>query len=327
MNGIVIGLGSMGKRRLRLIKKLYPECSLAGVDASLKRCSQTQEEFGIPCFQNLKQALEHCRPEVGFVCTSPISHYEIIRELLLGGVDVFTELNLMDTGYEELEALAKQNNKTLFLSSTPLYRREIQLIAKLVAEQNKPLSYRYHVGQYLPDWHPWEKIQDFFVFNPKTNGCREIFAIQLPWMLHTFGPLKENGVLVSKGKISDLPLEYDDSYLTILEHQGGHHGVFVVDVVARKPVSNLEIVGESLQIRWDGTPDGLYVLDLETKEFQRQVLYPTYEQDHAYAANIIEDAYGEEIRCFMESLQGKAQPRYTFQQDKKILKLIDRIEG
>ena len=35
------------------------------------------------------------------------------------------------------------------------------------------------LGQYLPDWHPWESYKSFFVSNKKTNGCRELFAIEL----------------------------------------------------------------------------------------------------------------------------------------------------
>ena len=37
MNIVVIGLGSMGKRRIRLIKELYPEYSIVGIDGRKDR--------------------------------------------------------------------------------------------------------------------------------------------------------------------------------------------------------------------------------------------------------------------------------------------------
>ena len=42
MNIVVVGLGSMGKRRMRLIRALYPEYALFGVDAREdRRADQT----------------------------------------------------------------------------------------------------------------------------------------------------------------------------------------------------------------------------------------------------------------------------------------------
>ena len=45
----------------------------------------------------------------------------IIGELLDAGLPVFTELNLVDDGYDELTAKAKEKGLPLFLSSTMLY--------------------------------------------------------------------------------------------------------------------------------------------------------------------------------------------------------------
>ena len=45
MNILVIGLGSMGKRRIRLIKELYPEFVIYGVDGRQDRCNEVKELF------------------------------------------------------------------------------------------------------------------------------------------------------------------------------------------------------------------------------------------------------------------------------------------
>ena len=50
----------------------------------------------------------------------------IIGELLDLGLPVFTELNLVDDGYDANIAKAKAKGVPLFLSSTMLYRRETQ---------------------------------------------------------------------------------------------------------------------------------------------------------------------------------------------------------
>lgn len=326
MKGIIIGLGSMGKRRARLLQQQYPALRLFGVDASEKRCHEAEQTFSFNCYGNLAQAIAAQHPEVAFVCTSPESHCSIIEELLKNDVHVFTEINLIDRGYQRLMELAEQKGKFVFISSTPMYRHEVKRIGELVSAHPLPLMYRYHIGQYLPDWHPWENIKDYFVSNPETNGCREIFAIQLPWILKTFGALSKKPVQVLRRKISDLPVPFPDSYIALFEHESGHLGVLAVDVVARKPVNNLEIVGEHLQIRWDGTTEGFLVYDFETKRFEQETLYDRYEQNANYASNIIEDAYAEELKCFFQAIEGCVQPLHSLAADTEVLRIIDEIE-
>lgn len=106
-------------------------------------------------------------------------------------IPVFTELNLVSDGYEEFTKDEYDNR--LFLSSTLLYRKDIQYIKDRVGEER--VNYVYHVGQYLPDWHPWESYKDFFVGDKRTNGCREIMAIDLPWIESAFGKIVDFSVV------------------------------------------------------------------------------------------------------------------------------------
>ena len=175
MNIVVIGLGSMGKRRIRLLKEMYSEYSIMGVDGREDRRKEANEMFGIETFEAIGQARDTKRIDNAFVCTSPLSHNAIIKECLENGWNVFTEINLVIDGYQENMKLAEKKGIKLFLSSTFFYREEIKKIRKEL-EGKSNLNYIYHVGQYLPDWHPWENYEDFFIGDKRTNGCREIMA-------------------------------------------------------------------------------------------------------------------------------------------------------
>ena len=144
--------------------------------------------MGIQAYESIGAALNAGKPDCAFVCTAPITHARIIDELLDAGLPIFTELNLVDDGYDALIAKAAEKGVPLFLSSTMLYRAETQYIKKQVQDFGKPVNYIYHIGQYLPDWHPWENYKNFFVGDKRTGGVREIFAIDLPWLLDAFGP-------------------------------------------------------------------------------------------------------------------------------------------
>lgn len=323
MKILVIGLGSMGRRRIRLIQTLNPTAHICGVDLSGARREQAQKELNLVCYDDLSTALNDFKPYCAFICTSPITHGEIALRCLSQAVHVFTEINLLSNWYDQACQLTRQHHVHLFLSSTFLYRKEIEYIRQAV--QSIPVNYMYHTGQYLPDWHPWENYQNFFVANPKTNGCREIFAIELPWLIQNFGKVTHISVL--KNKLSQLQVNYNDNYLVLLEHASGSKGVLGVDIISRKPVRHLEIYAENLHLFWDGTPAGLQRYNLTTKTLENIQLYRDINKDPRYASSIIENAYTEEIKEFFELINGlRTTSRYSIIEDKETLALIDKIE-
>ncbi len=325
MKFLVIGLGSMGKRRLRLLKQNFDEIELFGLDNREDRRKEVEELYGIKTYSTLDDILNINEIDAVLICTAPISHEKLIKLSLDKNLNVFTEINLISEGYEEIINTSKSKGLKLFLSSTMLYREEIGFIKNKVIESLNKINYRYHVGQYLPDWHPWENYKDFFVGDKRTNGCRELFGIELPWIIKTFGKVKK--IYVTRDKISNLDLDYPDCYNVILEHETGNKGVFSVDIVSRKAIRNLEIYSENMHIFWNGTPKGLEIYDIKAKNLESINLYDNVEQDKKYAENIVENAYLEELRIFIEKLKGNNQEKYTFEDDLYTLKLIDEIEG
>ena len=151
-------------------------------------------------------------------------------------------------------------------------------------------------------------------------------AIELPWIIKTFGKIINK--IVRCDTISSLELKYPDSFIMILEHEGGHQGVLTVDVVSRKAVRNLEIFSENLYLSWNGSPNGLCVYDTKSKSMPQIDLYEKFERDDRYADNIIEDAYLAEIKLFFSRINCYGQPsRYTIMEESDTLKIIDEIEG
>ena len=325
MKIIVIGLGSMGKRRLRLLSE-RKDVELFGIDSQESRCEEVKEKFGITCFKSIAEALESENIEAAVISTSPLSHASIIKECLTHNLHVFTEINLVQDGYEENIVLAKDKKLVLFLSSTFLYRKETQTIIEIVQNAKCPLNYIYHVGQYLPDWHPWESYNSYFIGNSRTNGCREIMAIDLPWVVSAFGPIKS--VSAIKSKNTELNITYNDNYLITLEHKSGHKGVFAVDVVSRKAGRNIEIFGEHLHLSWNGTADSLKIFNIEEKKDEVVSFDDAFEHVEGYAVFVTENPYREELNSFLKQISDKSfSPAWDFEKDKVVLDIIDQIEA
>ena len=322
MNIVVIGLGSMGKRRIRLLKELYPNLTIIGVDLRDDRRKEVSDQFKISCVKNIDDIQYKDKVNAAFICTSPLSHSSIINICLQNYWHVFTELNLVTDGYEHNMRLAKENKCCLFLSSTFFYFVEIKYIKNEVSTTNG-WNYIYHISQYLPDWHPWENYKDFFISKKRTNACREIMAIELPWLIATFGKIVNYNVV--SNKMSNLDIEYNDNYLLILLHENGNKGTLIIDVVSPIAERFLEVYTENKYIKWNGTPESLTAFDIETRKLRKIKLLESAERINGYDSFIVETAHKNAIIEFFKVINGKSA-QYGFEEDFNTLNLINEIE-
>lgn len=324
----VIGLGSMGKRRIRILTGILKGASfgntIIGIDTRQDRREEAAREFGI----NTAGSLEPCNDGhkgVAFVCTSPDAHYTVIKNCLELDFHVFSELSLVSDAYGQNKWLSEEKGLVLFPSSTMRYRDETRAIIAECRRSNGRINYIYHVGQYLPDWHPWESYRDFFAGKKRTNGCRELLAVELPWIIEAFGPVKSVDSI--HDRISSLDIDYDDNYLVRIEHENGCKGILAIDVVSRQPVRDFTAYAEHMQIRWEGTPERIQIWDSGTNSMHPLRFGTAYRHQEGYQHTIIENAYEREIEDFLAVVKKERSQTYTVDDDLCILGWIDKIEN
>ncbi|TDY58339.1 putative dehydrogenase [Aminivibrio pyruvatiphilus] len=325
MKCFIAGLGSMGKRRLRLVRRFFPEMDIAVLDARQDRRDDVSRSYGCTVYESFEGGLADFSPDVLIVSTPPDAHALSIHSALEKGIHTFSELDLLDDGYDAILPFEENGFPVAFLSSTPLYRSENRWIIGNHGKTGARKFYTYHVGQYLPDWHPWEKYDEFFVGSPRTNAIREILCIELPWLTECFG--KVTDFSCSWSRTSSLNLPYPDTCQVLLRHGDGTTGSFTLDCVSRKAVRNLLISGEEGTILWEGNSQSLRYLSpsgepvhplLDEKELERQA---------GYAQFISESPYLEELRHFFRLVSGETAERgYSYARHREILRLVDGLE-
>jgi len=317
----VIGLGSMGRRRISLIRSIAPDIEIIGMDANPQRCAQVATDLPIPTCVELDVVWGHL-PEAVLVCSSPASHKDVALSALDRGCDVFLELNLVSDGYAAISELANARGCVVYQSSTLRKRVDINFLRKRA--RGRVLTYNYHVGQYLPNWHPWEDINSFFVSARETNGCRELMAIELPWIAEVFSPIMR--VMSLSTTASDLGLDFPDSWSLGVSHENGSLGAICVDVVDPIPQRRLTVVGEGFHVEWNGTPDSLLTLGPDGNLVPVPVTTRDYSSGGNYAPMIVEEAYAEELREFLDCIATRRPPEYSLAKDAEMLRIIDSIE-
>ena len=83
MKLLIVGLGSMGKRRARLTKGIDAAIQIVGVDtAESRRDEALRLGLADAAYATIGEAVAAEHPDAALVCTAPLAHAAVIGELL-----------------------------------------------------------------------------------------------------------------------------------------------------------------------------------------------------------------------------------------------------
>ncbi len=320
MKFLVVGLGSMGKRRIRNLKQLG--CNdVIGFDTREDRCMEVTEKYQIPIFTDISNALKE-NPNAMVISTPPDLHMKYAKIAIKNKIHFFTEASVIQDDMNEIIHDLKESEIIGLPSCTMRYHPIVVGVNDILKSNKigKPLAFLYHSGQYLPDWHPWEDYRKFYVSKRETGACREIVPFELIWLTSTFG--KISNVFGLKTKLSKLEADIDDIYNVLLEFQNGIRGNLTVDVIARFPYRQLKILGEDGVIFADWSDRTIGYYTKETGWNNTKIDDGVIENNYIHG----DGPYMEEMSMFVKSIKGEIEQPYRFEDDYKILKILESIE-
>ncbi|MDO8307727.1 MAG: Gfo/Idh/MocA family oxidoreductase [Actinomycetota bacterium] len=322
---LIVGLGSMGRRRIRNLRELGMSAPV-GFDLREDRRQSAAAEYGIATVGSLESLEE--RPDVVIVSTSPQSHLPALEWAASIGAHAFVEASV--SGREEarrMRQIATASPTVMVPSCTMRYFRGPARVRDLVASGavGRPLLLTHHVGQWLPDWHPWESIDSYYVSNRETGGAREIVPFEFTWLNEVFG--QPRAVSCRRGRISDLPADIDDHYHSVVEYPGGMTAAVTIEVLSR-PVATREfrLVGTEGVLRFSGQRG---LLEMETTGSGEIILAEDLSQGSAAPGYIYpETPYVDEMRDFLGSVAAGEPARFPndFERDERVLALLNDLE-
>jgi len=323
VKALVIGLGSMGRRRVRCLRQLGVR-EIEGFDTRPDRRAAAAQEYGIAVREQLSAADVRGFDAV-VVSTPPDQHHTALAWAIEAGKPVFVEASVIRGPLPALDERARAKGVVVAPSCTLRFHAAIRDITRLVRSgaYGKVCNFSYHCGQYLPDWHPWEKVTDYYVSNPLTGGAREIVPFELTWMVEAFGwPQAVQG---TKLRTTDVGAPIDDTYAAVLRFDG-FVGTLVVDVVARQAVRKLTLNFERASLAWDWDSGVVRVWEAEPGRLV-ELHQPKAVAHAGYHQNIGEAMYVEEIESFLAAAQGRGAFPHSLQDDIRVLSLLEQIEA
>ena len=323
MKFLQIGLGSMGKRRIRCLKRLGFNDILA-FDLSSQRRNEVKEKYGVTIIDSLK-GIDFSEIDAMIISTPPDKHDEYIELAIKMKTPAFIEASVVLGKLEELEKAASKAGVFIAPSCTLRYHAGIKKIIEITKSRKygKVTNFTYHSGQYLPDWHPYENVKDFYVSNKETGAAREIVPFELAWLVDITGfPV---GVKGFNGKTMDVGAEIDDTYVIAMKFKDNIYGMLNIDVVSRYATRNLILNMEKAQILWRWDENNIKLYDANTKNWST-IEYALGAAAEGYNKNIAEDMYVDELNAFIKAAKGECKFPNTLEEDIAVLKVLEAAE-
>lgn len=326
MRFLIVGLGSMGKRRVRNLQALGHN-NLAGFDPRADRRDEASAKYGIETFDSYTTALTDFKPDALIISTGPSLHMDYALPAADKGIHCFIEASVVDADrITQLRNRVKGTGLVMAPSCTLRYYPGPRKVKELIqsGKIGKPLNLNYLTGQYLPDWHPWEKIQDFYVSRRETGGCREIVPFELTWLNDIFG--NPEPLACVKNKVTEMDADIDDIYHCLLRYPGGMLANITVEVISRpKATRELRILGSEGELVFSADENCVRYIRAGDKDWTKTFLLAgTIEAGYINP----EEPYILEMTDFVNAIESSNPAAFpnSLEDDVRVLELLYGLE-
>lgn len=323
---LVIGLGSMGKRRVRNLQALGVN-NIIGIDTRKDRREETENKYKISTAIDFNEAVKNYKFDAFIISLPPGIHHIYMKKAIELRIPSFIEASVVDTDFEQMIRDAKEKGVCLAPSCTLFFHPAIKKIGEILQsnELGKISNFLYHSGQYLPDWHTYEDVSEYYVSNKETGGGREIVPFELTWITLVLGfPKRVVGLYKNSVQIKGAD-NIDDTYNLLMDY-GQSIFNLSVDVVSRYATRRLVINGDKKQLYWNWDDNIIKIYDPESNNWA-EIKYETIAAQRGYNKNITEQMYIDEMEAFLKAANNEILFPNSLEHDHKVLKLLYAVEN
>jgi predicted dehydrogenase len=274
---------------------------LALYDAREDRLEEAQRRFGTRLFRTMDEALAWS-PDVLVISTPPDQHDPYIELALDRGLHHFCEANLWTYDDAAVQRISQAKDLLSVPSCSMHFLPVVRELKRIVAEELGRLhAYQMFLSTWMPGWHPQEGAE-FYARHRSTSAGREMVPFELLHLNYIFGePVEVSGYAARCG---ELPYESEDTWCLQMELEDGGYGQLVVLMASPRLYRKGRACGTG----------GCTEFDLLEGTIRRQLPDLGIDDLRRFGrlADILEDAYREEIHTFLETLLGRGSWPHSY---------------
>lgn len=322
MKILMIGLGSVGQRHLRNIKRVYGD-KFEIIAFRTRRLQETfsdnmqirdginlEAEYGLKVYSDLSLALQE-KPDIAYITNITSKHVNTAIICAKAGCNLFIEKPLSNSleNVEELKRIVSEKELIVFMGFQNRYHVCIQETRRLLRAGTIGAiqSVDCEFSERLTTMHAYEDYRQSYMANAAMGGgpVLNLQIHDLDLLYYLFGnPLNVFSIL---SKNSRLEVDVEDAALAIYTFENDSGNVFPVyshtDFLQYPPVHTFKIVGEQGRIEIDMNKASLKVIvngsainDISYSDFQRN------------------DMFIKELKDFIDCVQKKSSPEINLDQ-------------
>lgn len=250
---LVAGSGSIGRRHMANLRRVGVQ-KLAAIDPDADRLQPMVDELGVVPFSDWEHALTAGKPDVVFICTPPVFHVAQAVEAVRHGAHVFIEKPLSDRleGVDELVCESTKRQRIVQVGYNMRFHPGIRKLKQLLEAGaiGRVLWAHAEVGQYLPDWRPWQDYRQSYTARRELGGGIILDAShELDYVLWLLGQPAE--LVCMAGRVSRLEVNVEDCATVLLRFPSGVQADVHMDFVQPNYSRSCVLVGEQGRLSWD----------------------------------------------------------------------------
>lgn len=309
---LVVGTGSIGRRHARNLMSLGIR-EIALCDNQPERLHQIADELKIDVtYFDYQHSLSTFKPDVVFVCTPPIFHIEQSLKAIRAGAHVFIEKPLSNQldAVDDLIAAARNAGCVVQVGYNLRFHTGIRKIKDLLDQRaiGRVLWAYAEIGQYLPDWRPWQDYRQSYTARQELGGGIILDAShEIDYILWMLG--KPASVTCVAGQLSDLEVNVEDTADILLRFPDRIQAVIHLDFVQREYSRRCKVVGTDGTITWDYTTNQIVLYHVTGRE--RQAIDLTVSPDQMYLDEIT--AFLDAVRSGRNSIANLVEAKTVIQ--------------
>jgi predicted dehydrogenase len=308
----IVGLGSIGRRHLRVLKTIRPEIEISAVRSGLGETC-TEQDLCTNVFSDLRQAIEE-GVQAAIVASPATEHIEQAMVLAEAGVHLLVEKPLSHNAENNSKLVETVGtNGIVGLLGYTLRHDKAAIEFKKKLEQGllgSLLHIRVECGSYLPSWRTHQDYKkSVSAIASSGGGVLLELSHELDYTHWFFGEMKS--VFANIHNSGFLGIDVEESADLLFEAVAGFPVSVHLDFNRRHPVRRCSAYGQQGQLTWDAVnrsvewrpADG----DVELENFSMK-----------YDA-----MYQEQLTHFLECIEQGRCPKVGFCSGETILKWIE----
>jgi len=249
MQILIIGLGSIGKRHLNNILSLgYTNIAIVSSKKVLP-----EEYKHLSVFATIQEAVQKQPFSSAVICVPTAQHINILQQCLHANIEhIYLEKPVSNSFNNIQTIVANYPNANIFVGFDMHYDVGLQKVKSLIQEKiiGNIVSVNAQVGQYLPDWRPYEDYSKGMSAKKETGGGVMLDLVhEFDYLYWLFGNV--NTIASMYKNSGSLKIETEDIAEVLLHFENGILGTIHLDYLQQKLVRNCLITGSEGSIKWD----------------------------------------------------------------------------